>query len=135
MKSSQFWMAFCIWNYLKKYFHACILSQISACKSSSLYFNLIALLIEASYVINYISHVNECKVTDRFDQGVLRDCLQSQIGAVVKHGSLCYQLVLHSTNFGTFQKISILRFLSKWRKSKKWTFSKINNVNSSSIFA
>ena len=42
-------------------------------------------------------------------QGVLRDCLQSQIGTVVKHiSSLCYQLVLHSTNFGTFQKILTL---------------------------
>ena len=45
------------------------------------------------------------------------------------------KLVLHSTNFGTFQKILTLWFLSKQRKSKKWTFSKINNVNSSSIFA
>ena len=49
--------------------------------------------------------------------------------------SLFYHLVLRLTNFGTFQKFLILWFLSKRRKSKKGTFSMINNVNLSSIFA
>ena len=90
--------------------------------------------LEFIFALN-AKHQNLKKIFFSFlvQQGVLRDCLQSQLK--LSWTSQCYQLVLRSTNFGTFQKILILWFLSKRRKSKKWTFSKINNVNSSSIFA